>query len=85
MVLVTKHRRNVPTSQHHDDLREVFAKIRAHSGTPLNERHDENDHGHLLVEYPPQVAVSKLVNSLKGVPSRRLKQHFRPRTYRRQL
>jgi putative transposase len=27
---------------------------------------------HLLVTYPPQVAVSRLVNSLKGVSSRRL-------------
>jgi len=29
----------------------------------------EDDHVHLLVEYPPKVAVSKLVNSLKGVSS----------------
>jgi putative transposase len=26
----------------------------------------ENDHVHLLVNYPPKVAVSVLVNSLKG-------------------
>ena len=29
----------------------------------------EDDHVHLLVEYPPKVTVSKLVNSLKGVSS----------------
>ena len=29
----------------------------------------EDDHVHLLVEYPPKVAVSNLVNSLKGVSS----------------
>lgn len=28
---------------------------------------------HLLVEYPPKVAVSNLVNSLKGVSSRLLR------------
>ena len=33
----------------------------------------EQDHVHLLVNYPPKVSVSKLVNSLKGVSSRRLK------------
>ena len=27
-----------------------------------------DDHGHLLVEYPPKVAVSSLVNSLKACP-----------------
>ncbi len=31
---------------------------------------------HLLVNYPPKVAISKLVNSLKGVSSRRLRQEF---------
>ncbi|GEM_PF-1930213 len=31
------------------------------------------DHVHLLVEYPPKVAVSNLVNSLKGVSSRLLR------------
>jgi putative transposase len=30
----------------------------------------EDDHVHLLVNYPPKVALSNLVNSLKGVSSR---------------
>ncbi len=42
--------------------------------TRLVELDGEGDHVHLLVEYPPKVAVAKLVNSLKGVSSRRLKQ-----------
>ena len=36
----------------------------------------ENDHVHLLVEYPPKIAVSTLVNSLKGVSSRLLRKQF---------
>jgi putative transposase len=28
---------------------------------------------HLLVEYPPKLALSRLVNSLKGVSARRLR------------
>jgi putative transposase len=35
----------------------------------------ESDHVHLLIEYPPKVQISKLVNSLKGVSSRKLKLH----------
>lgn len=31
---------------------------------------------HLLVNFPPKVAVSKLVNSLKGVSSRLLRKEF---------
>lgn len=33
----------------------------------LVEFNGERDHVHLLIEYPPKVAVSRLVNSLKGV------------------
>jgi len=33
----------------------------------------ERDHVHLLVEYPPKLAVSALVNSLKGASSRVLR------------
>jgi putative transposase len=34
----------------------------------------EDDHVHLLVEYPHKLAVSSLVNSLKGVSGRLLRQ-----------
>jgi len=43
-------------------------------GAELREFNGEEDHVHLLVHYPPSVAVSKLVNSLKGVSSRYLRQ-----------
>jgi putative transposase len=33
----------------------------------------EDDHVHLLVEYPPTATLSLLVNSLKGVTSRQLR------------
>ncbi len=36
----------------------------------------ETNHVHLLVHYPPKVALSRLVNSLKGVSARRLRQEF---------
>ena len=42
----------------------------------LKEFNGESDHVHLLVNYPPKVRLSELVNSLKGVSSRRMKQEF---------
>jgi putative transposase len=36
----------------------------------------ESDHVHLLIDYPPKIAISKLVNSLKGVSSRLLRKEF---------
>lgn len=50
-------------------------------GATLDEFNGEDDHVHLLVQYPPTVQLSKLVNSLKGVSSRALRhnhaQHLR--------
>jgi putative transposase len=42
----------------------------------LREFNGETDHVHLLVHYPPKVALSRLVNSLKGVSARRLRHEF---------
>ena len=44
--------------------------------TELVEFNGENNHVHLLVNFPPKVALAKLVNSLKGVSSRRMRQEF---------
>ncbi|MET7517447.1 IS200/IS605 family transposase [Streptomyces sp. NPDC005480] len=52
--------------------------------TELVEFNGERDHVHLLVRYPPKVAVSRLVGSLKGVSARRLRQEF-PAHIRRYL
>lgn len=38
----------------------------------------EDDHVHLLVNYPPKVSVSNLVNSLKGVSSRTIRKKNHP-------
>jgi len=39
----------------------------------LKEAGFEDDHAHLLIAYPPKVALSVLVNSLKGVSARMLR------------
>jgi Transposase IS200 like len=45
----------------------------------------KDDHVHLLVAYPSHGAVARLVNSLKGVSARRLRQRYRVRTHREHL
>ncbi|MCF1512617.1 IS200/IS605 family transposase, partial [Streptomyces glomeratus] len=50
--------------------------------TELKEFNGESDHVHLLVHYPPKVALSKLINSLKGVSSRYLRAEYTGRINR---
>jgi len=42
----------------------------------LVEFNGEEDHVHLLFQYHPDVELSKLVNNLKSVSSRKLRQEF---------
>ena len=73
LVFVTKYRRGVLDHDALDRLREIFSKICEDFEAMLVECDGDHDHVHLLVNYPPKVAVSKLVNSLKGASSHRLR------------
>jgi REP-associated tyrosine transposase len=57
-------------------LEEIIGEVRAGLETELTEFNGDNDHVHLLVNFPPKIAFSRLVNSLKGVSSRRMRQEF---------
>ena len=59
---------------------QVIAQVCADFGATLAEFNAAEDHVHLLVQYPPKVAPSHLVNNLKGVSSRQLRQDFAGRT-----
>lgn len=74
LVFVTKYRRDVLSALAIRDLDALFRKVCGDFNAELIECNGEDDHVHLLVEYPPQLSISRLVNSLKGVSSRRLRQ-----------
>ena len=61
-----------------DDLKIFFEKVCLDFESELVEMDGEDDHVHLLVNYPPKVSVSALVNSLKGVSSRMIRKKNYP-------
>jgi putative transposase len=83
LVFVTRYRRGVFTKQILDDLHEILAKVCTDFQAELVEFDGEDDHVHLLVNYPPKVAVSALVNSLKGVSSRMIRKKNYPSVRKR--
>ena len=78
LVFVTKYRRGVFTKAILDDLKEIFASVCHDFEAELVEFDGEDDHVHLLVTYPPKIAISALVNSLKGVSSRLIRKKRYP-------
>ena len=83
LVFVTKYRREVFTKAILDNLRQVFTSVCIDFEADLVEFDGEDDHIHLLVNYPPKVSVSTLVNSLKGVSSRMIRQKNYPSIQRK--
>ncbi|MCP2041174.1 putative transposase [Neisseria sp. HSC-16F19] len=78
LVFVAKYRRQVFTKEILDDMRGIFESVCTDFEAQLVEFDGEDDHVHLLVNYPPKVSISKLVNSLKGVSSRMIRQKNYP-------
>ncbi len=60
-----------------DFLSQTFSDTCKDFEAELVEFEGECDHVHLLINYPPKVALSKLVNNLKGVSSRLLRITFK--------
>jgi putative transposase len=78
LVFVTKYRRGVFTKEILDDLGPVFSSVCKDFEAELVEFDGEDNHVHLLVNYPPKVSISNLVNSLKGVSSRMIRKKNYP-------
>src|SRR6202163_3581296 len=84
LVFVTKYRRCLLYGEAIERLRHIFSKVCTDFEAVLVHLDGETNHVHLLVNYPPKVSVSSLVNSLKGVSSRMIRKKNYP-TIRRKL
>lgn len=73
LVFVTKYRQKIFTKNHLNHMFMTFRSVCTSFNASLIQFDGEVDHVHLLINYPPQVQLSKLINSLKGVSSRMLK------------
>lgn len=75
LVLTTKYRRGaIATDRVRDCLEASMRDVCADFGARLDAFEADGDHVHLLLSWPPQVALSRLVGSLKGVSARLLRQ-----------
>ena len=76
LVFVTKYRRKIFTSQHINYFDEVCNEVAKKMDFKILEINGEEEHIHLLIEYPPKLSISQIVNALKGVSSRMLRKKY---------
>lgn len=67
LVFVTKYRKAIFSQQMLSRMKIIFSDICEKFDAELIEFNGEKDHVHLLVNYPPKVSISKLVNSLRSL------------------
>lgn len=75
-MFLTKYRHKVLGPAHLERMQEIMRDVCADFGAELAECNGEPGHVHPLVNFPPTVAISQLVNCLNGVSSRRLRQEY---------
>ena len=73
LVCLTKYRRKVFDAGALEWLQGHFAKVCETMGCNLLACDGEADHLHAVIEYPPRLSISALVNALKGTSSRLLR------------
>jgi len=78
VVFGAKYRRLVFTKEILGDLRTICADVCQDFDATLEEFDGERDPVHLLITYPPKVAIARLGNSLKGVSSRLIRKKHDP-------
>jgi putative transposase len=76
LVLVTKYRRKVINKEILQRLHEILASTCTKWSSTLTDFNGEADHVHLVIDFPPDVEISKLVNNLKTVSSRLIRKEF---------
>ncbi len=71
VICVTKYRRGVFDSASLDLIEKSFRSVAEKMNFQILEFNGEEDHVHALIEYPPKLSISEIVNAIKGVSSRR--------------
>jgi putative transposase len=71
LVCVVKYRKKIITLDGLEVIKASFEEVAKKMDFKLEEFEGEADHVHALIEYPPKLSISQIVNSLKGVSSRR--------------
>ena len=69
IVWVTKYRKKILSSETSHRLREIIRGICKENDVEILRGHISKDHVHMFVSVPPHLAISKLVQYLKGKSS----------------
>ena len=75
LIFITKYRNKLFNDSQLKTMESIMKGVGEKFEAEIIEFNGESDHVHLLISYPPKYSISQIVNSLKGVSSRKIKMH----------
>ena len=73
VIFVTKYRKRLLVNRVNDDMKQILFDISKESDFTIEMMESEDaDHIHLLIDYPPTLAISSIVNRLKSMSTVRI-------------
>ena len=76
VVFVIKYRRKAINNEILARLKDIFTSTLSKWESALLDFNGESDHVHLIIDYKPDIALSKLIANLKTVSSRLIRKEF---------
>ena len=76
IILVTKYRKKILNLEMINRLENIFEETCIKWKARVREFNASSDHCHILIDYPPDIALTKLIANLKTVSSRYLRKEF---------
>ncbi|WP_082058806.1 IS200/IS605 family transposase [Acidithrix ferrooxidans] len=74
IVLISKYRRYVMTNRVSDEIKSALIEVCTRFDSISDAFETEGNHAHLLISYPPKVALSRMVMSMKTLSAMRASQ-----------
>ena len=74
IVFVTKYRRGAITGRVREEIINASKEVGSRLDFSIIEADGEDDHIHLIIDYPPKIALSRIIMVLKTNTSRRVRE-----------
>lgn len=84
LIFATKYRKKLLRGVIEEDMKQILFEISQSSDFTIDVMQSDIDHIHILIDYPPKLSISSIVNRLKAMSTVRihkkhsvfLKQHY---------
>jgi putative transposase len=77
LIFVTKYRKKIIANAFEDEIKQIMFDISKESDFAIEIMETDKDHIHFLIDYPPNIAISSIVNRLKSMSTVRVWKKFK--------